>query len=144
MAYPIIHAAEQAFRLRLTTGSDVSAHTRNAQAIAKAWRTACFDLNPFRFAYDVPVRPDFDQRIDVLDRDEMYAFEFKVSGKNASKGSATMLVLARPTAPDSARILAKYEDTKSSIWTSKLSTVLIRRFARDYLEANPRQSKTAK
>jgi hypothetical protein len=32
----------------------------------------------------VPVRPDFDQRIDVLDRVEMCAFEFKVSGKNAS------------------------------------------------------------
>jgi hypothetical protein len=84
MTHPIIHAAEQAFRLRLTTGSDVSAHTRNAQAIAKAWRTACFDLNPSRFAYEVPVRPDFDQRIDVLDRNEMCAFEFKVSGKNAS------------------------------------------------------------
>lgn len=30
------------------------------------------------------VCPDFDQRIDVLDREEMCAFEFKVSGKNAA------------------------------------------------------------
>jgi hypothetical protein len=84
MRHPIVAAAAEAFKALLRIGSDVSAHTRNAQAIAKAWRTAAFDLDPARFAYEVPVRPDFDQRIDVLDRDEMCAFEFKVSGKNAT------------------------------------------------------------
>jgi len=53
-----------------------------------------------------------------------------------------MLVLARPSAPDSVRILAKYEDSKTSIWTPKLSTVLVRRFIRDFVAANPPQPKT--
>jgi hypothetical protein len=30
------------------------------------------------------VHPEFEQRIDLLDRQEMCAFEFKVSGKNAT------------------------------------------------------------
>lgn len=84
MKHPVIEQARIAFKQRLTDGSDVSAHTKNAQAIAKAWRAAVFNLDPERFAYEVPVRPDFDQRIDVLDRNEMCVFEFKVSGKNAS------------------------------------------------------------
>jgi hypothetical protein len=84
MRHPIVEAAEEAFKARVMVGSDVSTHTKNAQAIAKAWRTAAFDLDPARFEYEVPVRPDFDQRIDVLDRKEMCAFEFKVSGKNAT------------------------------------------------------------
>jgi hypothetical protein len=84
MTHPIIEAAKEAFRARVMVGSDVSTHTRNAQAIAKAWRTAAFELDPSRYQYEVPVRPEFDQRIDVLDRKEMCAFEFKVSGKNAT------------------------------------------------------------
>jgi hypothetical protein len=84
MRHPVVAAAVNAFKARLLNSSDVSAHTRNARAIAKVWRTAAFDLDPSRFAYEVPVRPDFDQRIDVLDRHEMCAFEFKVSGKNAT------------------------------------------------------------
>jgi hypothetical protein len=84
MSHPVLEAAKVAFLQRLTEGSSVSAHTRNAQAIAKAWRSAVFGLDPERYAYEVPVRPDFDQRVDVLDRVEMCAFEFKVSGKNAS------------------------------------------------------------
>lgn len=84
MNHPVVEQAKIAFRQRLAEGSDVSAHTRIAQAIAKAWRTADFGLDSERYAYEVPVRPDFDQRIDVLDRSEMCVFEFKVSGKNAS------------------------------------------------------------
>lgn len=84
MTHPLVAAAREAFRKRILSGSDVSTHTRNAQAIAKAWRTAAFDLDPSRYRYEVPVRPDFDQRIDVLDCQEMCAFEFKVSGKNAT------------------------------------------------------------
>ncbi len=84
MAHPVLLAAKEAFLSRLTEGSDVSAHTKNAQAIAKAWRAAVFGIDSSRYQYEVPVRPDFDQRIDVLDRLEMCAYEFKVSGKNAS------------------------------------------------------------
>jgi len=84
MVHPIVQAAREAFKARVMAGSDVSTHTRNAQAIAKAWRAAAFDLDPSRYQYDVPVRPEFDQRIDVLDQEEMCAFEFKVSGKNAT------------------------------------------------------------
>jgi hypothetical protein len=84
MKHPVVEAAKQAFKARVIAGSDVSTHTRNAQAIAKAWRTAAFYLDPSRYQYEVPVRPEFDQRIDVLDQEEMCAFEFKVSGKNAA------------------------------------------------------------
>jgi hypothetical protein len=84
MNHPVVRAAKEAFKARVMAGSDVSTHTKNAQAIAKAWRAAAFDLDPSRYQYEVPVRPDFDQRIDVLDREEMCAFEFKVSGKNAT------------------------------------------------------------
>lgn len=84
MTYPVVEAAKEAFKARIMAGSDVSTHTKNAQTIAKAWRTAAFDLDPSRYRYEVPVHPDFDQRIDVLDQEEMCAFEFKVSGKNAT------------------------------------------------------------
>ena len=45
---------------------------------------AAVSLDPSRYQCEVLVRPDLDQRIDVLDRTEMCAFEFKVSGKNAT------------------------------------------------------------
>lgn len=84
MPHPIVSVAKEAFRSRILTGSDVSTHARNAQAVAKAWRIAAVALDPSRYQHEVPVHPEFDQRIDVLDRREMYAFEFKVSGKNAT------------------------------------------------------------
>jgi len=80
----IIDAAKEAFRQRLTDGNDVAAHTRNAQAIAKDWRRRVFELDPDNYQYEVPISPEFDQRIDVLDKSEMCAYEFKVSGKNAT------------------------------------------------------------
>jgi hypothetical protein len=86
---------------------------------------------------ELSVSDRLDDKIDLI-------LQFRIDSSGDRKGSATMMVLARPTAPGSVRILAKYEDTKSSVWTSKLSTVLIRRFARDYLEANPRQARAAK
>lgn len=84
MTHPVIVCAKEAFTARVMTGSDVSTHTRNAQSIAKSWRAAVFNLDNSRYQYEVPVRPEFDQRIDVLDQTEMCAFEFKVSGKNAT------------------------------------------------------------
>jgi hypothetical protein len=85
---------------------------------------------------EVSVSDRLDATVDLI-------LQFAIDSNGDRKGSATMLVLARPTTPNSVRILAKYEDSKSSIWTSKLSAVLVRRFIRDYLAANPRQPKTS-
>lgn len=81
---PVILAAQAAFIARLRKGSDVSEHTRNAQAVAKAWRVAVHDLNPDRYQIESLVAPDLDQRLDVLDTETGTAYEFKVSGKNAT------------------------------------------------------------
>lgn len=81
---PVVLAAQAAFAARLREGSDVSDHTRNAQAIAKAWRLAVHDLNPDRYQIESLVAPDLDQRLDVLDTETHTAYEFKVSGKNAT------------------------------------------------------------
>jgi hypothetical protein len=81
---PVLLAAQAAFAARLREGSNVSDHTKNAQAIAKAWRAAVHELNPDRFQIEALVAPDLDQRLDVLDNETRTAYEFKVSGKNAT------------------------------------------------------------
>lgn len=80
---PIVKAAQRAFRARLKNTSDVSKNTKNAQAIAKAWRGAVYELDPGRFQLEAMVAPDLDQKIDVVDSETACAYEFKVSGKNA-------------------------------------------------------------
>jgi hypothetical protein len=40
MEDPVVTAAQLAFSVRLKNSSDVSENTKNAQAIAKAWRCA--------------------------------------------------------------------------------------------------------
>lgn len=62
--------------------------------------------------------------------------QFQVESEGDGKGEASLLVMGRAKAPDSVRILAKYEDSKSSIWTSKLSAVLTKRFVRDFRAEN--------
>lgn len=79
----VIQAAQLASAARLRGENSVSAFTRNAQAIAKAWRKAVHDLNPDRFLIEALVDPELDQKIDVLDQEKHCAYEFKVSGKNA-------------------------------------------------------------
>ena len=79
----VIQAAKLASAARLTGSNSVSDYTRNAQAIAKAWRKAVHDLNPDRFLIEALVDPELDQKIDVLDQEMHCAYEFKVSGKNA-------------------------------------------------------------
>jgi hypothetical protein len=81
---PVVLAAQAAFAARLREGSNVSDHTKNAQAIAKSWRAAVYELNPDRFQIEILVAPHFDQRLDVLDLETNTAYEFKVSGKNAT------------------------------------------------------------
>ena len=80
----IVKAAKEAFKQRLRNSSDVSDNTINAQKIARDWRTNCWSLNPNRIRIEEMVDPELNQRIDVVDTHEMCAYEFKVSGKNAT------------------------------------------------------------
>ena len=82
MENQIIQAASNAIKLRSTTGS-VSEFTKNAQAIAKDWIKRCWELDPNRLSFEETIHPDFNERLDLLDKQEMTAYEFKVSGKNA-------------------------------------------------------------
>lgn len=82
MENEIIKAATSAIKLRSTSGS-VSEFTKNAQSIAKAWIKTCWQLDPNRFSFEETIHPDFNERFDLLDKQEMTAYEFKVSGKNA-------------------------------------------------------------
>lgn len=80
---PVVAAAQIAFAVRLKDSSDVSDNTKNAQAIAKAWRGAVHKLDPDRFQIEAMVTPELDQKIDIVDSETNCAYEFKVSGKNA-------------------------------------------------------------
>ena len=80
---PVVVAAQSAFSGRLRVISNVSEHTKNAQAIAKVWRGAVHALDPDRYQIEAMVSPEFDQKIDVVDAETACAYEFKVSGKNA-------------------------------------------------------------
>jgi lipid II:glycine glycyltransferase (peptidoglycan interpeptide bridge formation enzyme) len=83
MEDPVVQAAQLAFSVRLKNSTDVSENTKNAQAIAKAWRSAVHALDPDRFEIEASVIPELDQKIDIIDRENGCAYEFKVSGKNA-------------------------------------------------------------
>lgn len=83
MEDPVVTAAQHAFSDRLKDSTDVSENTKNAQAIAKAWRAAVHKLDPDRFQIEAMVTPELDQKIDVVDSETARAYEFKVSGKNA-------------------------------------------------------------
>ena len=83
MGDPVVAAAQNAFSARLRDSSDVSENTKNAQAIAKAWRCAVHRMDPDRFQIETMVAPELDQKIDVVDAKMVCAYEFKVSGKNA-------------------------------------------------------------
>ena len=80
----IILAAREAFKGRIRKSSDVSDNTVNAQEIAKDWRSRCWEIDPNRLAIEQTIHPGLNQRIDLVDRQEMCAYEFKVSGKNAT------------------------------------------------------------
>lgn len=80
---PVVLAAQAAFAVRIRGSKDVSENTKNAQAIAKAWRGAVHRLDPDRFQIEAMVAPELDQKIDIIDPETASAYEFKVSGKNA-------------------------------------------------------------
>jgi len=81
---PVVQAAQEAFSLRLQDNNDVSANTKNAQAIAKIWRGSVHQLDPDRYHIEAMVAPALDQKIDVVDTETGTAYELKVSGKNAT------------------------------------------------------------
>jgi len=83
MEDPVFTAAQVAFSARIEGSSDVSENTKNAQAIAKAWRGAVHTLEPDRFQIEALVTPELGQKLDILDTQTACAYEFKVSGKNA-------------------------------------------------------------
>jgi hypothetical protein len=85
MEDPVVKAAQVAFAARLKEAAGVSEHTRNAQAIAKAWRGLVHqhDPDPGRFLMEALVTTALDQKIDIVDLTTACAYEFKVSGKNA-------------------------------------------------------------
>jgi hypothetical protein len=83
MEDPVVQVAQIAFSIRVKNSSDVSENTKNAQAIAKGWRTAVDTLDPDRFHIEAMVAPELDQKIDIVDDHTGCAYEFKVSGKNA-------------------------------------------------------------
>src|ERR1700719_3440384 len=80
---PVVAAAHIVFSVRLKDSSDVSENTKNAQAIAKAWRGTVHKLDPERCQIEAMVTPEMDQKIDIVDSETACAYEFKVSGKNA-------------------------------------------------------------
>lgn len=59
-----------------------------------------------------------------------------LEGSDRGHGSAAVVVSRAGSKPNSIRVLARYTDAKSSIWTKKLSSVLMGRFIRDYRDAN--------
>jgi hypothetical protein len=87
---PVVTAAQLAFAVRLKDSADVSENTKNAQAIARAWRSAVHDLNPDRFHIEAMVAPELDQKLDVVDSETACAYEFKVSGKMHGPSSIKM------------------------------------------------------
>jgi hypothetical protein len=52
---PVVMAAQAAFAVRIKDSKDVSENTKNAQAIAKAWRGAVHQLDPDRFQIEALV-----------------------------------------------------------------------------------------
>jgi len=60
MEDPVVKAAQLAFSVRLKNSTDVSENTKNAQAIAKAWRSAVHALDPDRFEIEASVIPELD------------------------------------------------------------------------------------
>jgi hypothetical protein len=80
---PVVLAAQAAFAVRVRDSSDVSENTKNAQAIAKSWRKAVFQLGSDRFQLEALVTAELGEKIDIIDTETASAYEFKVSGKNA-------------------------------------------------------------
>ncbi|MFC1866528.1 hypothetical protein ACFL0H_00080 [Thermodesulfobacteriota bacterium] len=63
---------------RLING-DVSSHTKSAQRITKEWQEA---IKTDMVHTEVPVSPENNEKIDVIDLSSKTAYEVKVSGKN--------------------------------------------------------------
>jgi hypothetical protein len=87
MEGPVVTAAQIAFSVRLKDSSDVSENTKNAQAIAKAWRGTVHTLDPGRFQIEALVTPELDQKIAV-----------RLAGRRPCHGRESRAFGARPQA----------------------------------------------
>jgi hypothetical protein len=63
---PVVSAAQIEFSVRPKDSSDVSENTKDAQAIANAWRGAVHTLDPDRFQIEALVTPELEQKIDIV------------------------------------------------------------------------------
>jgi hypothetical protein len=73
---------------------------------------------------------------DRVDETVEVVLKFAIDGEGDGKGEATLLVPGKSSSPDAVRLIAKYTDSKGAIWTARLSTVLMKRFIRDYRGAH--------
>lgn len=131
MREQILVAAQDALRNRLRNNAGVSENTRDAQRLARFWRTAVHGLDPSRYQIEVSVAPEFDQRIDVVDVVANTAYEFKVSGNNAAtelyKDVVKVILCNRKRQPRITRLvfITEYESGRKSLDSS---------FVRAYVE----------
>jgi len=78
----ILGMAREAYQRGWSRTPNVSASTRESQAISKEWQRRVRATDGDRFATEVRVSEDFRERIDLIDRLSATAYEMKVSGKN--------------------------------------------------------------
>ena len=78
----VVELARDAYRRGWSRTGDVSASTRESQAISREWQTRVLTADSARFATEVRVSVEFREKIDLIDRWASTAYEMKVSGKN--------------------------------------------------------------
>ncbi len=78
----VVEWAREAYRRGWSRSVDVSASTRESQAICKEWQKRVRTADSARFACEVTVSEEFRERIDLIDHLSATAYEMKVSGKN--------------------------------------------------------------
>ncbi len=78
----VVQLAREAYQRGWSRTVDVSASTRESQAISKDWQHRVRTADGARFGSEVKVSEEFCERIDLIDHLTETAYEMKVSGKN--------------------------------------------------------------
>ena len=78
----VVSMARDVYRRGWSRTADVSASTRESQAVCREWQRCVQSLDSARFDAEVRVSEPFRERIDLVDRATATAYELKVSGKN--------------------------------------------------------------
>jgi hypothetical protein len=78
----VVQLAREAYQRGWSRTVDVSASTRESQAISRDWQSRVRAADGARFADEVRVSAEFRERIDLIDYRTATAYEMKVSGKN--------------------------------------------------------------